>query len=232
MKNLSLICTLILGFVLSWSVVIAEDGFYVIAVAAKNANNAPVEKTGQTTCYDEFNGISTCTDTGQDGEHQNGATWPNPRFTDNGDGTVTDNLTGLIWLKDVNCLGQNNWQGALESADSLYDGSTVDGSGGDCGLSDRSSLGDWRLPNVRELQSLIHYGIHSPAVPNTAGTGKWTEDDPFKGIPATGIQSTFWSSSTDLFSPSRAWYLHMAIGAVNPQSKTYLARFWPVRGGD
>ena len=36
---------------------------------------------------------------------QKGVAWPNPRFTDNGNGTVTDNLTGLIWLKNANCFG-------------------------------------------------------------------------------------------------------------------------------
>ena len=35
-----------------------------------------------------------------------GVAWPNPRFTDNGNGTVTDNLTGLIWLKNANCFGK------------------------------------------------------------------------------------------------------------------------------
>ena len=61
-----------------------------------------VPKTGQTTCSDESGVSRPCTGTGEDGEHQKGVAWPNPRFTDNGDGTVTDNLTGLIWLKDAN----------------------------------------------------------------------------------------------------------------------------------
>jgi len=56
---------------------------------------APMLKTGQTTSYA----------TGDDGDLQRGIPWPNPRFTDNEDGTVTDNLTGLIWLKDANCFG-------------------------------------------------------------------------------------------------------------------------------
>jgi hypothetical protein len=37
-----------------------------------------------------------------------GVAWPNPRFTDNSDGTVTDNLTGLIWLKNANCTDKFN----------------------------------------------------------------------------------------------------------------------------
>ena len=56
---------------------------------------APVPKTGQTVSYA----------TGDDGDLQKGVAWPDPRFTDNSDGTVTDNLTGLIWLKNANCFG-------------------------------------------------------------------------------------------------------------------------------
>ena len=64
---------------------------------------ALVEKTGQT----------TSPGTRDDGALQRGVTWPSPRFTDNGDGTVTDNLTGLIWLKDANYDGEKRWTNAL-----------------------------------------------------------------------------------------------------------------------
>ena len=50
------------------------------------------------------------------GEQAVGVEWPNPRFTDNGDGTVTDNLTALIWLKNANCFGVEKWNDALSSA--------------------------------------------------------------------------------------------------------------------
>ena len=76
--------------------------------------------------------------------------WPSPRFTDNGNGTVTDNLTGLIWLKNASCYGQMPWTNALNVANALASGS--------CGLTDGSIAGAWRLPNVREMQSLIDYG--------------------------------------------------------------------------
>ena len=56
---------------------------------------AGVPKTGQTTFYA----------TGDDGDLEKGVPWPSPRFTDNGNGTVTDNLTGLTWLEDANCDG-------------------------------------------------------------------------------------------------------------------------------
>ena len=60
-------------------------------------------KTGQTLCYDSLGAVVPCAGTGQDGEIKAGVAWPSPRFTDNSNGTVTDNLTGLIWLKNANC---------------------------------------------------------------------------------------------------------------------------------
>ena len=57
---------------------------------------APVPKTGQISCYDEDGFYISCESTWQDGEYQAGASWPNPRFIDNGDGTVIDNLTGHL----------------------------------------------------------------------------------------------------------------------------------------
>ena len=55
---------------------------------------AGVPKTGQTTSFV----------TGEDGDLRERRAAANPRFIDNGDGTITDNLTGLIWLKNARCL--------------------------------------------------------------------------------------------------------------------------------
>ena len=95
---------------------------------------ANVWRTGQTNCYDTNANIIPCVGTGQDGEYRAGVAWPSPRFTDNGNGTVTDNLTGLIWLKDAGCLGEQTWANALNSANTL--------NSGECGLSDGSQEGD------------------------------------------------------------------------------------------
>jgi hypothetical protein len=51
-----------------------------------------------------------------------GVPWPNPRFTDNLDGSVTDNPSGLAWLKDANCDGAKTWLVALTWAKGLHDG--------------------------------------------------------------------------------------------------------------
>jgi Protein of unknown function (DUF1566). len=111
---------------------------------------------------------------GSDGDLQKGVPFPNPRFTDNDDGTVTDNLTGLIWLQDASCdeeVGGKapsdeklEWLDALAWSNNLADGA--------CGLSDDSEAGNWRLPNIKELQSLVDFAYANPALPNTAGTGQ------------------------------------------------------------
>jgi len=68
-------------------------------------------------------------------------------FTDNEDGTVTDNRTGLIWLKDTRCLGSATWTEARENADKLRSGQ--------CGLSDGSLIDEWRLPTIAEFLKLV-----------------------------------------------------------------------------
>jgi hypothetical protein len=222
MRKTYSICILVLGLALSWSMVCAED-FYVIPVGKKN--HAPVEKTGQTGCWDSSGSYISCTGTGQDGEYQKGVAWPTPRFTDNSDGTVTDNLTGLIWLKNANCPNAlKTWSEALTFANSLYDGWTGDGGGGDCGLSDGSSAGEWRLPNIRELLSLIDFGHAYPALPHTAALPS--------GYPFTGVQSDYyWSSTTGAGTPDDAWSVFLARGDAAYGSKDNAFYVWPVRGG-
>ncbi len=183
---------------------------------------APVPKTGDS--YTD-GGV-----TGEDGELQNGVAWPIPRFITGTTGIVTDTLTGLIWLENANCTtffsgdgtGQNNrnWINAFTAANSL--------AGGYCGLTDGSSAGDWRLPNLRELQSLVHYGYVDLAVPNTAGTGQCTTDgDPFIDVES----SNYWSSSTVAGLTSAAWYVNMSDGFMTMSYKTNPQYVWPVRGG-
>ena len=189
---------------------------------------APVARTGQTFCtYYDGGWVydNECSQVprpaGQDGDLQKGVAWPNPRFTDNGNGTVTDNLTGLIWLKNANCFGLRDWTTAMNDANTL--------NSGECDLTDDSAEGDWRLPNIRELQSLVDFGYTYPALPNTAGTGQWTEGDPFLGIETGG--SYYWSS-TNIDRADFAIYLALGRAGIGADYKgNVLAVVWPVRGG-
>ena len=171
---------------------------------------------------------------GDDGDLEHGAMWPNPRFTDNGDDTITDNLTGLMWLKDANCIaswypgfdddntagdGKVRWQHALAFVAGINDGSYSS-----CGGT--QPYNDWRLPNLREIHSLIHYGFNSPAVPCTAGPCKWGEGDPFVNLQ---YDVSHWSSTTASGSNS-VWGVGMGFGHVGYVSKDSTYYVWPVRG--
>jgi len=170
---------------------------------------APVGQTGQTISYGP----------GDDGDHEKGVAWPNPRFTDNGDGTVTDNLTGLIWLKNGNCFGGRPWDDALSDCNGLADGQ--------CGLTDASNAGDWRLPNKKELLSVTSDGYALPAVSNTAGTGQWSEGDPFTNL-ESGLQ--YWSSTTYIGN-GNAFFVNTSNAFMPLQQKTSFFAVWCVRGG-
>jgi hypothetical protein len=171
------------------------------------------------TCYDEGGAMIPCAGTGQDGDLRPGVAWPVPRFEDNGDGTVTDMLTGLVWLKNANCFGDRSWVNALADANGLASGS--------CGLSDGSVAGDWRLPSRFELESLLDLEYSIPALSNAAGTAQWTEGDAF-----SGVQSYYyWSLSSSADHPHGAWIVDLYDGVVFADGKTYTYYVWPVRAG-
>ena len=201
-----LLITLSLVFALvGWSTVGAEDGFYVIPVM--KGKYAPVPKTGQTTPYG----------TGTDGALQKGVTSPTPRFTDNNNGTVTDKLTGLIWMKNTQffpngAYGYLTWTDALSNANGLKSGSA--------GLTDGSKAGDWRLPNLKEFQSLFDYGGFLPALS--------------AGHPFTAPSTYYWSSTTNIGHAANAWVVKFDYGTIEDIDKTYnfyVQGLWCVRGG-
>ncbi len=169
---------------------------------------AKVPKTGQTTSYY----------TGDDGDYEKGVAWPSPRFTDNGDQTVTDNLTGLMWTKDADLFGPKRWKEAINACENL-----------ELGVNGCNIYSDWRLPNISELESLRHRGYVNPSLSNTAGTGRWSEGNPF-----TDVQSLYyWSSTTYGYGTDtiNAWGVGMYFGYVDSSYKDNSYCVWPVRGG-
>ena len=152
---------------------------------------AQVWRTGQTVSYR----------TGDDGDLKKGAPWPSPRFVVSGD-CVTDKLTGLMWSKYADPDGTyKTWQQCFDHINTL----TL------CGHS------DWRVPNRKELMSLVDRSTHDPALP--AG-------HPFLDVP----DHYPWSSTTYAASKSRAWLLSMKYGNVASSAKTAASfSLWPVR---
>jgi len=164
--------------------------------------------------------------TGDSADGATGVNFPNPRFTVNA-GTVKDNLTGLIWLKNANCANATrNWATAKTDVTSLNTAGTMNSN--NCG--DTSNAGshqtDWRLPTLRELQSLIHYGYVNPALSDTVGTANWTTNgDPFDNVQA----GYYWSATTYAVNPSFAWRVILAGGGVSGDDKTNPYYVLPVR---
>ncbi len=121
-------------------------------------------------------------------------------FTDNGDCTVTDNNTGLMWQQGE--VGYNDWEGAI----SYCEGISLAG------------YTDWRLPNIKELESINDDTLENPAI-----------DTNF--FPDAYV-SYYWSSTTYANDSSRAQWVYFATGGVDWgffKSSNYYVRC--VRGG-
>lgn len=157
---------------------------------------------------------------GEDGDLNKGVAIPSPRFSDNGNGTVTDNLTGLIWLNNASAAAATrNWATALSDVAQLNtDGKMNSHDCCDTSNSDGHQI-DWRLPNIKELQSLIDFGNNIPALPS--------------GHPFTNVQSgCYWSGTSCAHGTGDAWYVGMGYGNVYYDDESNNGYVWPVRGGN
>jgi hypothetical protein len=160
------------------------------------------------------------------------------RYVDCGNGTVTDTVTGLIWLKQWDCLGSMNWAAANQAAAGLKHG--------DCSLTDQSSPGDWRLPTHAEWQATLAQALglgcvvdinEPPLWTNDAGTACYDSgaESSFAGLSLIGY---YWSSTTETSTsftsgpPPANAVLATLLEPINPRgSKVNAHRVWPVRRG-
>lgn len=169
-----------------------------------------------------------------DDVEKTGVSWPNPRFTDQLDGTVIDHLTGLMWMKEANCIanvhgnfdvdgytsdGRVTWQHALDFVALVND---VTPTANQCNV--LTTYTDWRLPNRREIWSLLDFSVASDDLPS--GISVLPEGNPF-----IGSESVYWSSTSDAHYPNYAWsvYLDYAYATSYEKQNTYYV--WLVRGG-
>ncbi len=122
--------------------------------------------------------------------------WPNSRYINHQNGTITDKTTRLMWQQCAEGLSGNDcttgspisatWKEALQRPLTLNSGSGFVG------------YKDWRLPNKKELRSLAAYNCYRPSINTTI----------FPNTPA----SNFWSSSPSAYDSSGAWLLYFYHG--------------------
>ncbi|MBI4698003.1 MAG: DUF1566 domain-containing protein [Nitrospirae bacterium] len=154
---------------------------------------------------------------GDDGDLQRGVAWPDPRFKDNWDGTVTDDLTGLMWLKNANCIatqypaygpnGNVTRDQSLNFVKGINNGTYLN-----CG----AGYYDWRLPNRKELMSLVDRSNSSYALPD--------------GYLFMNVGLMYFTSTTSARFTNLPWYINMVNGYTNVW-QNYDKFVWPVRGG-
>ncbi|MCZ6570417.1 MAG: DUF1566 domain-containing protein [Deltaproteobacteria bacterium] len=177
--------------------------------------------TGQTSCWDSSGTVIPCVGTGHDGEVQAGAALA---YVDNGDGTITDLNTGLMWEKksDDDSIHDQDTSYTWDNAFALHITTLNDP------IAPFAGHTDWRVPNLKELQSLVDLAP-SPTVDPAFNTGC---------VPSCTVASCsctppsfYWSSSTFAISPTLAWAVLFSsgVGAVQAKSMTLFVR--AVRGG-
>jgi hypothetical protein len=129
-------------------------------------------------------------------------------FVNNGDSTVTDQSTGLTWEVKSDDDGDRDkdntytWEQALAYCENLNLG----------------GHSDWRLPDLHELQSIVDYGNHYPAIS-------------LANFPNTPHDGSYWCSTTDPESNSKAWRINFWLGMTERGGKTAPYRVRAVRGG-
>jgi hypothetical protein len=164
-------------------------------VASGEYSYSPL-KSGQTLCHDSAGTLIGCGGTGHDGATQLGVA---RSYTNNGNGTVTDNATGLLWQKcsyglfggsgcEFGTLATMNWATAQTDCSALTTAGRT-----------------WRLPSRLELETLIDYGTSNPSI-NVAN------------FPPT-VAGLYWSSTTYASNTTNAWIFNFNGGNVSNTDK-------------
>jgi hypothetical protein len=162
-------------------------------------------KTGLARCFDaagvEIVGCGDAICPGQDADFSIGCSG---NVVDNGDGTVTDNCTSLMWQQDtadtngggVDDTDKLSWTAALAYCDGLT----------------FATHSDWRLPNARELESITHYGTVDDLFPRSI--------DPIFGVlPGDPTIRWYWSSTTMAGIPTHAFRVNFGDGGMGLGAK-------------
>ncbi len=161
-------------------------------------------QTGQRSCHDSAGNDISCHGSGQDAAFRAGLAWSEKRFNVQGD-IVLDQATGLAWARDASLAGfPLTWKEALAFIDDMNTGIEL-------------GFSDWRLPNRRELRSLVSHQTRRPSLP---------EDHPFTNV----FANWYWSSTTLAAHHEHAWYVNLDGGRMFYGGKDQAFMVWPVRG--
>ncbi len=177
-----------------------SDLLYIVSVGPGEVTFPTyVPKTGQT------NSVAA----GDDGELQTGLEWPENRFMRTADYTLVDRLTGLEWPDwPQDAISENSLAKTIRSAAKVCD--DLEYAGHD----------DWRLPNVRELESLLNYGVTNPAT--------WLHANGLHGLE----EADYWSSTMyydDYWDNKQFYAAHMGSGGIELASSGSSCYVLPVR---
>lgn len=169
--------------------------------------------TGETTCYSQTGAVIGCP-APENSLAQDGSYPFNPMsFTDNGDGTVTDDNTGLIWQKQPDNTVYN-WYQASGTYDATYNPSSQNA----CSSLNLGGHSDWRLPSKKELITLVDYSVTPGPTINTAY------------FPGTKSDA-YWTSPTYAGHTSSAWRITFDEGGAGFTAKSGNHFVRCVRGG-
>jgi hypothetical protein len=172
--------------------------------------------TGQTACYGSLLTPVDCSGTGQDGELQRGTA---RSFIDNGNGTITEEKTNLMWEK-------LSHDGSIHDRDAEYVWMDAFEKIAELNSSSFAGHDDWRLPNISELQTMLSYDNPStftfPIFDIGCMPGCTVTDCSCTGVASTGL----WSSTSSARMPSQAFTVYLSSGTTQYEPKTYS---YPVR---
>lgn len=172
------------------SVFLATYVYYESSLTAGSSGGGGLPDTGQTQ--------DTTVSFGEDSDYNSTATQPS--YTDNADGTITDNITGLMWVKSpvaAGIGGAYNWENAITACEGLnYAGYT-----------------DWRLPNIKELWSIAHYQSTNPSI----------------AVIFTSLSDYYWSGTTLSNDSTQAFSIDFSGGQCKLYAKSSSAYIRPLR---
>lgn len=167
MKKLFLFL-LILGIFISVSAFGADVTTFIFGVIQT------LPKTGQTTSYQDYD----------DGYYEKGSA-STPRFVDNGDGTISDRITGLMWVKQPELI--------IPGATGVHSSNQI-----------QAAKGDWATETSYSAADLVKDTVDSTywvsAVTHTSGTGTFAEDR--TAYPTYWRQTVWTASAANLTTPS------------------------------